>query len=68
MRKDWIEIELVDEEGNPVENEDYVLHLPDGQERRGKLNGSGFAEEKDIPPGKVDIEFPNVDTVDIFSE
>ncbi len=65
--KDWIEIELVDEEGNPVTNEDYVLHLPDGKERRGKLNGSGYAEEKDIPPGKVDIEFPNLKDFD-YSE
>jgi len=59
--KDWIELELKDESGNPIINEDYVLHLPDGQET---LDGGGFAKEEDVPPGKVDIEFPNLKDFD----
>ena len=59
--KDWIEIELRDDEGNVIGNEDYVLHLPDGKERRGTLDENGIAKEKDIPPGKVIIEFINSD-------
>lgn len=63
--KDWIEIELVDEEGDPVADEDYILHLPDGQERKGKLNSNGYAKEEDVPPGKIFVEFPNLEGVDI---
>ena len=29
--KDWIDVELVDGEGNPIPNEEYILHLPRGQ-------------------------------------
>ena len=59
--KDWIEIILEDEEGKRVPNEQYVLHLPDGQQRQGALNGNGYAREEKIPPGGVTIEFPNVE-------
>ena len=59
--KDWIEIELLDEDGNAVANEDYILHLPDGQQRRGTLDGNGIGREENIPPGKVTIEFPNLE-------
>jgi len=57
--KDWIEIELLDEDGNVVANEDYILHLPDGQQKRGTLDANGLAKEENIPPGRVAVEFPN---------
>jgi len=57
--KDWIEITLVDGEGNAIANEEYILHLADGQQRRGTLDASGRAREDDIAPGTVRIEFPN---------
>jgi hypothetical protein len=57
--KDWIEISLSDSSGNPIANEKYVLHLPDGSKREGTLDGEGCAREKDIPPGVVYQEFPN---------
>ena len=63
--KDWIEIELTDEDGKPVENEKYVLHLPDGQQRQGTLDGNGHAREEDIPPGRVVVKFPNLERVDL---
>lgn len=65
--KDWIEIELRDEDGNVLPNEDYVLHLPDGQQRPGRLDENGFAREADIPPGTVRVEFPSRENVD-FSQ
>lgn len=64
--KDWIEIELKDSSGNCVPNEDYILHLPDGQQRSGKLDEYGRATERDIPPGKVEVEFPNLEKVTIL--
>jgi hypothetical protein len=58
--KDWIRIELHDNYGNPIPNEDYVLHLADGSERRGKLNSEGFAIEENLSPGVSIVVFPNV--------
>lgn len=58
--QDWIRICLVDDSKNPIPDEEYVLTLPDGSERRGKLGADGAAVEKDIPPGPVEIEFPGV--------
>ncbi len=66
--KDWIEIELLDEDGNPVANEDYILHLPDGRQKQGKLDTNGRAREKDIPPGSIPIEFPNSDAEHFYSD
>ncbi len=54
---DWIEIELVTEEGEVVPNADYVAYFADGSEREGKLDEEGKAKLEDIPPGKVHFEF-----------
>jgi len=62
---DRIEIELVDENGNPVADEEYILYLPDGKERKGKVDSKGYAMEKDIPPGEILVKFPNLEEVDI---
>jgi len=62
--KDYIEIELVDQEtGESFADEEYVLILPDGTERRGNLDEYGRAKEEDIPPGRCRVEFPNLDGV-----
>lgn len=57
--KDWIEVELLDSNGQPVPNQDYILRLPDGTEKRGQLDGDGKARVEDVPPGKFRIVFPN---------
>jgi hypothetical protein len=58
--KDWIEVKLKDDEGNPIPDEDYKLYLPDGKVKSGKLDKNGYAKENDIPPGKYKIEYPNL--------
>jgi len=58
--KDWIEIELKDQFGAPIPEENYTLRLPDGSERKGKLDKEGKATEKDVPPGKATFEFPDL--------
>lgn len=58
--KDWIEIELKNQAGDPIPDEDYTLTLPDGSQRKGKLDKQGKAIEKDIPPGDCKLEFPNL--------
>ena len=57
--KDWIEIQLTDLNEAPIPDEEYILHLPDGSERKGKLDSNGYAKEEDVSPGRCTVEFPN---------
>jgi hypothetical protein len=59
--KDYIEFDLRDEDGDPLAKADYVLHLPDGSERRGTVDEYGRGREEDIPPGDVEIEVSAAD-------
>ncbi len=58
--KDWVEIDLKDQAGKPIPDQDYELKLPDGTTRKGKLDANGTAREKDVPPGPYTIEFPKL--------
>lgn len=61
-KKSWIEIELVDEENNPVPGEKYKVILPDGKTvAEGTLDEKGFARIEGIDPGTCKITFPNLD-------
>ena len=58
----WIEIQLVDEQGEPVSGEPYELTLPDGSIQKGKLNYRGRARVDDIGrPGVCLLKFSNLD-------
>ncbi len=57
----WIEIELVDEEDEPVPGEKYEITLPDGSVAKGTLDGDGFARIDGIDPGTCQITFPSLD-------
>ncbi|MFZ5764396.1 MAG: hypothetical protein ACOY4H_02225 [Thermodesulfobacteriota bacterium] len=59
--KSWIEIELVDEEDNPVPGEKYKITLPDGRVAQGTLDENGFARIEGIEPGTCKITFPALD-------
>jgi hypothetical protein len=57
----FIEIALVDEQGRPVPFERYLVTLPDGTERRGRLDERGLARIDPIrPAGACDITFPDI--------
>jgi uncharacterized Zn-binding protein involved in type VI secretion len=58
--EDCVEIELKDENDNPVANEDYILYLANGEVRRGKVDSNGYKKEENVPPGEWDVEFPNL--------
>ncbi len=61
-KKSWIEIELVDEEGNPVAGERYRVTLPDGSTvAEGTLDDKGFAHIGNIDPGTCKVTFPDLD-------
>lgn len=58
----WIEIELVDEEGQPWPNEEYEIKAPDGETiHRGRLDSRGMAHVQLKEPGTCQICFPNLD-------
>jgi hypothetical protein len=61
--KDWIEIELKNQNGDPMANEEYVIYLGDGGVRRGNLDQNGRKREEGIPPGKCYVVFPGVQNV-----
>ena len=61
--KDWIEIELVDESGNPIPDKEYILHLPDGQERKGRLDEQGYVRVEEVPPGPCKIDFSGLEGI-----
>ena len=58
--KDYVEIVLASQNGTRIPDQDYVLYLPDGSQRKGKLDKAGQAMERNIPPGDIRIEFPNL--------
>ena len=58
--KDSMKIELKDEDGNPIPDQDYILYLSNGEVRKGKLDGSGYKEEKDVPPVPGSVRFPKL--------
>jgi len=61
--KDYIEISLRNADGNPRADEKYVLHLPDGSKKEGRLDARGKAREEGVPPGHVRVEFPDMKQV-----
>lgn len=60
-KKSWIEIELVDEEDEPVPGEKYRITLPDDTVAEGTLDEKGFARVDGIVSGTCKVTFPDLD-------
>jgi len=56
----WVEIELVDDDGQPVPGVEYEIQLPDGSVKSGRLNDKGKARYDDIDPGQCQVRFPGL--------
>lgn len=63
--KDWIEVELQDENGDAMADEPFELHLPDGSTQNGTLDENGFARVESVHPGAVEVVFTNYPSVTI---
>lgn len=61
-RTSWIEIQLVDEAGQPVTGERYEIQTSDGKQRTGVTDANGKARIENIAPGECQISFPRLDT------
>jgi type VI secretion system secreted protein VgrG len=59
QKKNWIEINLVDETGKPVPGERYKVTLPDGTVDEGTLDTNGHARVDGIDPGSCVVTFPD---------
>lgn len=57
----WIEIELIDDAGEPVVGELYFVELPDGSSISGRTDGSGLARVDGVDPGTAKVSFPDLD-------
>lgn len=57
----FIEIELLDHEGEPVANEPYWIRDPEGNEYTGNTDASGMARVDSIVTGICQVSFPERD-------
>jgi len=58
----WIEVELVDKQGNPVPGARYEITLPDGKTlAAGTLDKKGYVKISGIDAGQCKIAFPELD-------
>ena len=55
--KDYIELELKDEDGKPVKGAGYKIFLPNGAIKEGTLDSNGYAKVEKIPPGNVKVVY-----------
>jgi len=61
-KKSWIDIKLLDKEGNPISGRKYKVILPDGETAaEGTLDDKGYARVDGLDPGKCKIIFPGLD-------
>jgi uncharacterized Zn-binding protein involved in type VI secretion len=51
----WVEVSVKDEDGKSVAKVPYRVTLPSGEVREGKLDASGKASIKGVPPGNVKL-------------
>ena len=59
--KTWVEIRLVDDDGNPVAGAKYQLKITDGSVREGSLDDDGRCRVNGIDPGSCTVWFPDYD-------
>ena len=55
----FVEIKLVDDAGEPVADEDYLIICPQGTEYEGVTDANGIARVDDIIEGACKVSFPN---------
>lgn len=57
----WLEIELLDENEQPIADAAYEIRLSDGNVLDGNLDESGRMRAEDVPPGPCEVRFPGLE-------
>jgi type VI secretion system secreted protein VgrG len=57
----WIDLKMVDEEGNPVPGQSYEVTEADGTVHNGSLDHQGKAHVTLLKPGNCKVSFPDLD-------
>lgn len=58
--KTWVDVQLVNEDGEPMAGERYILKITDGSVREGTLDASGRVRVNGIDPGTCTVIFPDL--------
>jgi hypothetical protein len=58
--KDWIEIELVDDNDEPIPEVEYEANFPDGTTQSGQLDELGKVRFDNVPPGNFTIKYKDL--------
>lgn len=61
--KTYVEFQLLSHKGEPIPCAEYIMTLPDGEKRHGKLDDKGIIFIDNIPHGKCDIIFPGIESI-----
>lgn len=56
----WVEIQLVDQNGEPVANQSFELVLPDGSVVQDQTDAKGLAGVEGIDAGECEIRLPDL--------
>jgi len=55
----WLKLDLDGYEGAPMAGVPYTLHMADGQQKKGTLDGNGLAEERNLPDTVSKVVYHN---------
>jgi type VI secretion system secreted protein VgrG len=65
VKTHWIEIEVVDQDGNPLRGKFYRIKTPNGQVAESFTDEHGKAKIEHIDSGTCEISFPEIDENDV---
>ncbi|QSQ19128.1 hypothetical protein JY651_27680 [Pyxidicoccus parkwayensis] len=68
VQKTWVDICLLDANGQPVPHAAFRLTLPDGRVIEGKLDEQGLAGVDGVEEGEGELEFPELQREDLRME
>jgi len=57
----FVALEMKDEDGKPLAHARYVVEMPDGSKREGRLNENGYVRIDGVSPGQCKVTFPDYD-------
>lgn len=65
---DWFKVTLIGQQGKVLSEQDYILHLPNGEKMEGKSDADGVVSQEGLPPGRCRIELTVAEDEDSDSD